>query len=95
MAQHWPCAQRYSDLIDLIIASNNDPNRRTYLNIFNDTRRTTYGLEKRLGNLIGERAAQDPAYSFDFLDMLFLDGAEMTARWMPQVPSMDDDQEWL
>ncbi|KAI1122251.1 fungal-specific transcription factor domain-containing protein [Nemania abortiva] len=73
MGTHWPCAQRYVDIIQLIIDTKNNPGGPTGLDIFNDTRRTAYGLQNRLGKLAGNRSNQALMTSFDFLDIPSLD----------------------
>ncbi|KAJ3544871.1 hypothetical protein NM208_g2801 [Fusarium decemcellulare] len=61
-----------SDLDSLLAAlrhSANNPGGPTGLDIFNDTRRTAYGLQSRLGTLAGLRGAVDMfSNSDDFLD---------------------------
>lgn len=96
MATRWPCAQRYADTIQLILDTKNSPGGPMGLDIFNDTRRTAYGLQNRLGTLAGPRAADLYSQSFDFLDMPILDLGDMT---VPRVgigifPS-ELDGEWL
>lgn len=84
-AVHWSCAQRYVDIIQLILDTRNDPGGPTGLDIFNDTRRTSYGLQNSLGTLAGFRAMQAFTELDDFLDAPFLE-AEYRA---------DFDGEWL
>ncbi|KAF7359508.1 Fungal specific transcription factor domain-containing protein isoform 2 [Mycena sanguinolenta] len=61
LERQWPCAGRYADLIQLILDTKNNPGGPTGLEVFNDTRRTAYGLQVRLGTLAGERLPE-----FDF-----------------------------
>lgn len=73
MSVWWKCAQRYVDMIQLILNTRNDPGGPTGLQIFNDTRRTAYGLQQSLGSLTGHQAMNANPHSFDFLDMPILD----------------------
>ncbi|KAL1896322.1 hypothetical protein Sste5346_004706 [Sporothrix stenoceras] len=54
-AHYWPCAQCYVDILQLILDTKNNPGGPTGLAIFNDTRRTAYGLRRRLGSLASLR----------------------------------------
>ncbi|KAI0107838.1 fungal-specific transcription factor domain-containing protein [Nemania sp. FL0031] len=78
MAAYWPCAQRYVDIIQLILDTKNNPGGPIGLEIFNDTRRTAYGLQNRLGKLARNRVNQTPVNSFDFLDIPLLDTGEFS-----------------
>lgn len=70
----WPCAQSYADIIQLILDTKNSPGGPISLEIFNDTRRTSYGLKNLLGGRIAlNRASTVFPQSFDFLDMPYLD----------------------
>lgn len=70
----WRCAQRYVDMIQLILDTRNNPGGPTGLQIFNDTRRTAYGLQQSLGSLTGPSILSGQSlHSFDFLDMPILD----------------------
>lgn len=53
-ARYWPCAQCYVDILQLILDTKNNPGGPTGLAIFNDTRRTAYGLRRRLGSLASQ-----------------------------------------
>ncbi|OQU98783.1 Fungal specific transcription factor domain-containing protein [Cladophialophora immunda] len=70
MSHRWQCAQHYADTIQFVLDTKNNPDGRTGLNIFNDTRHTVYGLRQRLGNLI---AAHNTTHQlgplFEFLGM--------------------------
>ena len=90
MAKTWPCAQRYVDLIQFMLDS---PGSGTSA-VFNDTRRTAYGLEKTLGNLARFRSTSDQVYFFDFLEPSFFDGADVNAPWS-QPFQLDADNEWF
>lgn len=94
MSTWWPCAQRYSEIIQLILDTKNNPGGPTGLDIFNDTRRTAYGLQNRLGMLAGHRATDVYAHSFDFLDMPILDAGNLSP---PRVGTFgaDLDGDWL
>lgn len=52
MSRRWQCAQQYADTIQFVLDTKNKPDGFTGLDIFNDTRRTAYGLRKRLGGLV-------------------------------------------
>jgi hypothetical protein len=69
MATRWPCAQRYADIIQLILDTKNNPDGPTGIEIFNDTRRTSYGLQSLLGSLAAPRIQEAFPSSIDFLDM--------------------------
>ncbi|KAK6423589.1 hypothetical protein LTR95_016508 [Oleoguttula sp. CCFEE 5521] len=83
MAIRWPCAQRYADLLQLIMDDTDAEARPKLLEIFNDTRRTAYGLEKKLGKIAGSPSASQDLFSFDFLDMPFLDNDINDGSWLP------------
>lgn len=85
----WPCSQRYINLIQLILDTKNNPGGPTGLEIFNDTRRTAYGLQNRLSTLADPQVPE-----FDFLDMPILDMSEMSAPWSSTFVA-DVDGEWL
>ncbi|KAF9874209.1 C6 transcription factor [Colletotrichum karsti] len=72
-AMHWPCSQRYSYMIQLIVDTKNSPSGPVGLEIFNDTRRTAYGLQNRLGALVDCQAMALFAGLSDFLDVGFSD----------------------
>lgn len=94
MAVWWKCAERYVDLIQLIVNTRNDPGGPTGLQIFSDVRKTVYGLQKLLGTLAGNRATETNPHSFDFLDMPILDESEMgLTQILGFGPEVDD--EWL
>jgi hypothetical protein len=87
----WPCAQRYNDIIQLILDTKNYPGGHTGLEIFNDTRRTVYGLQNHLGRLAGRRVREVYSHSLDFLD---IDLDELSSPWTGTFgPEMDS--EWL
>lgn len=90
LAQYWPSAGRYRDLIRHIQDTKDSPDGAAGLNIFNDTRRTAHGLEKALGELSRKN-------DVDFLDLPFLDNedfADPTLPWMSSF-DMDHTQEWI
>ncbi|KAK6442376.1 hypothetical protein LTR95_001392 [Oleoguttula sp. CCFEE 5521] len=64
------------------------------LEIFNDTRRTAYGLEKKLGKIAGSPSANQDLFSFDFLDMPFLDNDINDDSWLP-LYSDNAVNDWL
>ena len=89
LATRWPSAQRYSDLIQLILDTKNNPGGPTGLDIFNDTRRTAYGLQSRLGLLTRPHSSD-----FDFLGDSLFDLGDLTAPWDSSfVPEVNG--EWL
>ncbi|CAK7223186.1 hypothetical protein SBRCBS47491_005124 [Sporothrix bragantina] len=56
-AVYWPCAECYAEILQLILDTKNNPGGPTGIAIFNDTRRTAYGLRSRLGSLARHRFA--------------------------------------
>lgn len=76
LSTRWPSAQRYTDLIQLILDTKNNPGGPTGLEIFNDTRRTAYGLQNRLGILAGPHS-----FDFDFLGESIFDFGNLMAPW--------------
>lgn len=96
MATRWPCAQRYADTIQLILDTKNSPGGPMGLDIFNDTRRTAYGLQNRLGTLAGPRTTDVYSQSFDFLDMPILDLSDMAVPRIGMGNFQSElDGEWL
>ncbi|RFU28718.1 hypothetical protein B7463_g7621, partial [Scytalidium lignicola] len=91
LSLRWPCAQRYNDIIQLILDTKNNPGGPTGLEIFNDTRRTVYGLQNHLGLLAGHRIPEMYSHSLDFLDM---DLDDLTSPWTGTFGS-EMDSEWL
>ncbi|EQB47953.1 hypothetical protein CGLO_12849 [Colletotrichum gloeosporioides Cg-14] len=95
-AIHWPCSQRYSDMVQLIVDTKNSPSGPVGLEIFNDTRRTAYGLQNRLGALVDCQAMALFAASDDFLDVGFSDLLNFSG---PQVGlrgvGREFDADWL
>ena len=89
MASTWPSAQRYADLIQLILDTKDNPGGPTGLEIFNDTRRTAYGLQHRLGTLAGCHVPD-----FDFLDIPLLDAADLGAPWGLSF-GLEGESDWL
>lgn len=72
MTAHWPCAGRYVDIIQFTLDSWQSAGGNTTLQIFNDTRRTSYGLLLRLGQPARTQNMADMDIS-DFFDMGFLE----------------------
>lgn len=74
MSRRWQCAQHYADTIQFVLDTKNKPDGLAGLDIFNDTRRTVYGLRQRLGSLI---AAHNTTHQlgplFEFLGMPMLE----------------------
>ncbi|KAF5483561.1 hypothetical protein CGCF413_v014979 [Colletotrichum fructicola] len=95
-AIYWPCSQRYSDMVQLIVDTKNSPSGPVGLEIFNDTRRTAYGLQNRLGALVDCQAMALFAGSDDFLDVGFSDLLNFSG---PQVGlrgvGREFDADWL
>ncbi|EPE02775.1 c6 transcription factor [Ophiostoma piceae UAMH 11346] len=66
MAARWPCAQRYVDIIQMIIDTKNSPGGPPGLEIFNDPRRTSYVIQSRFKALAnGRRASMSRAKGHD------------------------------
>lgn len=66
MAVRWPCAQRYVDIIQMIIDTKNSPGGPPGIDIFNDPRRTSYVIQSRFKALAnGRRASMSRAKSHD------------------------------
>ncbi|KIW93894.1 uncharacterized protein Z519_05209 [Cladophialophora bantiana CBS 173.52] len=95
MATRWLCAQRYADIIQLILDTKNNPGGPTGLEIFNDTRRTSYGLQNLLGTLVVHRVPEAFPNSFDFLDISLLDVGELSVPRLGGVFGAENDGEWL
>jgi hypothetical protein len=98
MATRWPCAQRYADIIQLILDTKNNPDGPTGIDIFNDTRRTSYGLQTLLGTQIGPRAQEAFPNSFDFLDMALPDFGDFmggSSSRMGNIFGLENDGDWL
>ncbi|KAJ5611885.1 hypothetical protein N7528_008990 [Penicillium herquei] len=68
LALRWPCAQRYSDLIQLILDTKDTANGPSILDIFNDTKRTAHGLQERLAPISLNMFTDLNLTSFDFLE---------------------------
>ena len=66
MAARWPCAQRYVDIIQMILDTKNSPGGPPGLDIFNDPRRTSYVIQSRFMALAnGRRASMSRANGHD------------------------------
>ncbi|KAK5039178.1 hypothetical protein LTR13_003434 [Exophiala sideris] len=94
MAIRWPCAQRYTDIIQLILDTKNNPDGPTGMDIFNDTRRTSYGLQSLLGTLIPPRTQEAFPNSFDFLDMALPDFSDFNTSRLDFFGA-ENDGDWL
>jgi hypothetical protein len=77
----WPCAQRYNDIIQLVLDTKNNASGPTILDIFNDTRRTAHGLQDRLGPIYSHLFTEFCPQSFDFLDVPSLNVDDLTGPW--------------
>jgi|SRR5688572_5908552 hypothetical protein len=71
-AIYWPWAQRHSDVIQLILDTKDSPSGPVGLELFNDTRRTSYTLQKRLAKLSSKTGTLFPI-SDGLLDLGFSD----------------------
>lgn len=93
MATWWPCSQRYVDIIQLILDTKNNPGGPSGIEIFSDTRRTSFGLQNSLGLLAAHRVPEvNPSY-LDFLD-LPPDGGDFAMPWTGTFGT-EFDGEWL
>ncbi|KAH8819286.1 fungal-specific transcription factor domain-containing protein [Xylogone sp. PMI_703] len=94
LALCWPCAQRYINIIQLILDTKNNPGGPTGLDIFNDTRRTAYGLQSRLGTVPGHPITEIYSHPFDFLDVSSFDISDLTTPWGGTFGS-EIESDWL
>jgi hypothetical protein len=72
MTPTWPCAGRYVDIIQVVLDSWQVDGNNSTLQIFNDTRRTSYGLLLRLGPAAKSQILPDMGLS-EFFDVGFLE----------------------
>jgi hypothetical protein len=72
MAPIWPCAGRYVEIIQVALESWQTAGDGSHLQIFNDTRRTSYGLLLHLGQSTKSHSLPDMDLS-EFFDMGFLE----------------------
>ena len=72
-ARRWQCAQRYADLIQLMIDKRHSAEEEGRLSVFNDTRRTAHGVYNLLGQLADENRIMRLDQVFNLIDMSFLD----------------------
>ena len=94
MSGRWKCAQRYSDIIQFILDTKNKPDGTPGLNIFNDTRRTAYGLQERLGTQAVHRAIKDLDWlDFSDLPLPVFDDSDLSTQM--GVFASEADNEWL
>jgi hypothetical protein len=82
LGRQWPSAARYSELVQLVLDTQDSPGGPSYLQIFNDTKKTAYGLERCLGAMAQRRKVDIQPNAFDFLDLPVLDAAEISTNWM-------------
>ncbi|OAA68014.1 Transcription factor [Niveomyces insectorum RCEF 264] len=97
-ALYWPCAECYADIIQLILDTKNNPGGPTGIDIFNDTRRTAYGLRSRLGTIASYRFTRDLfTTADDFFDGVLAGLVELppTSQLGLINPSPDFDRDWL
>ena len=107
-ALYWPCAECYADIIQLILDTKNNPGGPTgNIDIFNDTRRTAYGLRSRFGMLASHRRDHFSRVDLftitdDFFDGVFAGLIEIPSAAAPHQqlgfanPSSPDfDRDWL
>lgn len=91
---YWPSAQRYSDLIELILDAKNGGNSNEGLAIFNDTGHTSYGLQIRLGKLVARRVLETLSQTHDFLEIPILEAGGFTSPGMGFF-GLQEEGEWL
>ncbi|KAF4549593.1 Fungal Zn(2)-Cys(6) binuclear cluster domain-containing protein 15 [Elsinoe fawcettii] len=94
LAIYWPCAQKYLDLIQTILDAGTSPGGPQDLDAFRDTKKTTYGLERRLHMLKSRQINEVASHAFDFLDMPLLEMADFNDPWLANT-SMQDNDQWL
>lgn len=92
MSTHWLCAGRYVEIIQFALDSRNVPGGHSTLEIFNDTRRTSYGLLHRLGPLASRQNLGNLNMS-DFLDITFLE--EGDSSWNIDPARAGFTADWL
>jgi hypothetical protein len=87
MATRWESAQRYADLVQLILDTRSCTGAEARLRIFNDTRRTAYGIDKLLGQLATENSIARPETFFDWLDLSYFEQVEgsLGQRSLPDI----------
>ena len=95
LAVRWPCAQRYSDIIQLVLDNKNNAGGAPILDIFNDTRRTAYGLQDRLGPMSSHLFTEYLPPSFDFLDVSGLNVDTIAGPWNVGDFPCELNDEWL
>ena len=95
LAVRWPCAQRYSDIIQLVLDNKNNAGGAPILDIFNDTRRTAYGLQDRLGPMSSHLFTEYLPPSFDFLDVSGLNVDTIDGPWNVGDFPCELNDEWL
>jgi hypothetical protein len=71
MTSIWPCAGRYVEIIEVALDSWQTTGGGSVLQIFNDTRRTSYGLLLQLGHSAKSQNVPDMDLS-EFFDLGFL-----------------------
>lgn len=72
MAPTWPCAGRYVNIIEIVLDSWQSEGGGRNLQIFNDTRRTSYGLLLHLGQSVEFQNLPNMDLS-EFFDIGFLE----------------------
>jgi hypothetical protein len=88
MSRRWQCAQQYVDTIQFVLDTKNKPNGPAGLDIFNDTKRTAFGVRQRLGNLIAaHKDTHQLGPLFEFLGMPMLEDGGFSGF----QPTMGDD----
>lgn len=92
MSKRWQSAQRFADLIQLVIDTMWSDEGSCRLKIFNDTRRTAHGLYSILGQLATKNRITRLDQILDWLDIPLLDqGAESLFQEHQQQSSMGVD----
>ncbi|KAG8626117.1 hypothetical protein KVT40_006518 [Elsinoe batatas] len=90
----WSCAQNYLELIQIIMDSGNSPGGPQDIDAIRDTKKTTYGLERRLYMLKSRQVNQVVPHAFDFLDMPLFELDDTGDPWLDNLgPPIGD--EWL
>lgn len=93
----WPCAQRYAETIQLILDTKASPGGPVGLDVFNDTKQTSYGVQKRLGkleSLLGRQTIDTFPNPLDF--MQFPSGNQDATRDLnPGIFGHGISGEWL
>ncbi|CAG9991118.1 unnamed protein product [Clonostachys byssicola] len=74
LAEYWPCAQRFTAMIDLAVDAANQANELSTLAIFNDVSKTAFGLQNVLGPRIQHNQGAEMAQLWDLFSLPGIDG---------------------